>query len=89
MSYMEKIPVCVKYKVDGSQTDRFPFPSLLDKAEPVTEYLEGWGCDISGVRKFEDLPKAAQDYVLYIEEQIGCFVKYISVGPERDSIIIR
>ena len=89
MSYMDKIPVCVKYKVDGSQTDRFPFPSLLDKAEPVTEYLEGWGCDISGVRKFEDLPKAAQDYVLYIEEQIGCFVKYISVGPERDSIIIR
>ena len=86
---MEKIPVCTKYIVDGSKTDRFPFPSLLDKAEPVTEYLPGWGTDISGVRKFEDLPKEAQDYVLYIEEQIGCYIKYVSVGPERDSIIIR
>ena len=89
LSYMEKIPVCTKYTVDGRRTDRFPFPSLLDKAEPVTEYLPGWGTDISGVRKFEDLPKEAQDYVLYIEEQIGCYIKYVSVGPERDSIIIR
>ncbi len=89
LSYMDKIPVCTKYIVDGVKTDRFPFPSLLSKAEPVTEYLEGWGEDISGVRRFEDLPKAAQDYVLYIEEQIGCFIKYVSVGPERDSIIIR
>ena len=89
LSYMDKIPVCVKYKLDDRTTDKFPFPSLLDKAQPVTEYLPGWGEDITGVRRFEDLPKAAQDYVLYIEEQIGCYVKYISVGPERDSIIIR
>lgn len=89
LSYMDKIPVCTKYTVNGNVTDKFPFPSLLSKAEPVTEYLDGWGCDITGVRRFEDLPKAAQDYVLYIEEQIGCYIKYISVGPERDSIIIR
>ena len=89
LSYMDKIPVCTKYKVGDRTTDKFPFPSLLPKAEPITEYLPGWGCDISGVRKFEDLPKEAQDYVLYIEEKIGCFIKYISVGPERDSIIIR
>ena len=89
LSYMDKIPVCVKYKVNGVETDKFPFPSLLSKSEPVTEYLDGWGEDISGVRRFEDLPKAAQDYVLYIEERIGCFIKYVSVGPERDSIIIR
>ena len=89
LSYMDEIPVCVKYKVGDRVTDKFPFPSLLPTAQPVTETLPGWGCDISGVRAFEDLPKAAQDYVLYIEEQIGCFVKYISVGPERDSIIIR
>ena len=89
LSYMEQIPVCTKYVVEGSKTDKFPFPSLLNDAKPVTEYLPGWGCDISGVRRFEDLPKAAQDYVLYIEEQIGCYIKYVSVGPERDSIIIR
>ncbi|MBQ9247372.1 MAG: adenylosuccinate synthase [Ruminococcus sp.] len=89
LSYMDKIPVCVKYKLDDRTTDKFPFPSLLNKAQPVTEYLPGWGEDITGVRRFEDLPKAAQDYVLYIEEQIGCYIKYISVGPERDSIIIR
>ena len=89
LSYMDQIPVCTKYIVNGSKTDHFPFPSLLAKAEPVTEYLPGWGTDISGVRRFEDLPKAAQDYVLYIEEKIGCYIKYVSVGPERDSIMIR
>ncbi len=89
LSYMDKIPVCTKYKVKGTVTDKFPFPSLLDKSEPVIEYLDGWGEDISGVRRFEDLPKAARDYVLYIEKQIGCFIKYVSVGPERESIIIR
>ena len=89
MSYMDEIPVCVKYKVGDYTTDKFPFPSLLPKAEPVIETLPGWGCDISGVRRFEDLPREARDYILYIQDQIGCFVKYISVGPERDSIIIR
>ena len=89
LSYMDRIPVCTKYKVGDRTTDKFPFPSLLPKAEPVTEYLPGWKTDISGVRRFEDLPKEARDYVLYIEKQIGCFIKYISVGAERDSIIIR
>lgn len=89
LSYMETIPVCTKYKVKGSLSDKFPFPALLDSAEPVFEELPGWQEDISGIRRFEDLPKAAQDYVLYIEEQVGCYIKYVSVGPERDSIIIR
>ncbi len=89
LSYMEQIPVCTKYLVKGSKTDKFPFPSLLDQAQPVTEYLPGWGCDISGIRRFEDLPQAAQDYVLYIEKAVGCYIKYVSVGPERESIIIR
>ena len=89
LSYMEQIPVCTKYLIKGSKTDKFPFPSLLDQAQPVTEYLPGWGCDISGIRRFEDLPQAAQDYVLYIEKAIGCYIKYVSVGPERESIIIR
>lgn len=89
LSYMDEIPVCTKYIVGGEETDRFPFPSLLDKAQPVTKTLPGWKCDISNVRKFEDLPKEAQDYIKFIEEQAGCFVKYVSVGPQRDSIIIR
>ena len=89
LSYMEKIPVCVRYVVDGKETDEFPFPAALDDAKPVVEYVEGWHCDISGVRRWEDLPKAAQDYVLYIEKAVGCHIGYVSVGPERDAIILR
>ena len=89
LSYMEKIPVCTKYKVNGKETDRFPFPTALNSAEPVIEYMDGWNCDISKARKWDDLPEAAKKYVLYIEKEIGCFIKYVSVGPERESIIIR
>ena len=89
LSYMDKIPVCARYEVNGRQTDEFPFPCLLDEAKPVTEYLEGWKCDISGIRRWEDLPKAARDYVEYVERRVGCHIGYVSVGPERDSIILR
>lgn len=89
LSYMDKIPVCTHYMLDGKQIDRFPFPTALSHAKPVIEYFDGWKCDVSGIRRWEDLPKAAQDYINYIEEQIGCSIKYISVGAERDSIIIR
>lgn len=89
LSYMDKIPVCTSYTVDGKEIDRFPFPALLNKAKPVIEYFDGWKCDITGVRKWEDLPKEARDYVTFIEKQIGCPIKYISVGPQRESIIIR
>lgn len=89
LSYMDKIPVCTKYILAGETTDEFPFPSALKKAEPQIEYFEGWKCDISKIRTWNDLPKAAKDYVIYIEKAIGCPIKYVSVGPERDSIIIR
>lgn len=89
LSYMDKISVCSHYTLDGKTTDRFPFPALLDQAKPVIEYLDGWKCDISGIRTWEELPQAAKDYVLYLEEQIGCHIGYVSVGPERDSIIYR
>ena len=89
LSYMDKIPVCTKYKIDGELTDDFPFATILSKAEPVIEYLDGWKEDISRVRKFEDLPKACQEYVLYVEKQIGTHIGYVSVGAERDAIIIR
>ena len=89
LSYMDKIPVCTHYLLNGEQTSHFPFPSALKNAKPVIEYFEGWKCDISGVRSWDDLPKAAQEYVTFIEKQIDCPIKYVSVGPERDSIIIR
>lgn len=89
LSYMEEIPVCTAYDIDGKQTEAFPFPSLLAKAKPVIETLPGWGCDISGVRHWEDLPQAAQDYVTYVEDQIGCPITYVSVGADRDAIIQR
>ena len=94
LSYMEKIPVCTRYLLpDGRggwrETDRFPFPLELSRARPVITYFDGWNCDISGIRRWEDLPKAARDYVCMIEDAVGCPVRYISVGPERDSIIFR
>ena len=89
LSMMDKIPICAHYELDGKIIDRFPFPTLLDSCKPVTEYMPGWKTDISGCRKWEELPKEAQDYVLYIEREIGCKIGYVSVGPERESIIIR
>ena len=89
MGYMDKIPVCVQYEVNGEKTDEFPFPCLLNDAKPVIEYLDGWKCDISSIRNWDDLPVEAKRYVEYIEEKIGCHIGYVSVGPERDSIILR
>ena len=89
LSYMDKIPVCARYELHGEMTDEFPFPVDLNDAKPVIEYLDGWKEDIAGVRRWEDLPKAAQDYVLYVEKAIGCHIGYVSVGPERDAIILR
>ena len=89
LSYMDKIPVCTHYILNGEQTDEFPFPAALPDAKPVVEYLPGWKTDVSGCRFWDELPREAQDYVLYIEEKIGCHIGYVSVGPERDSIIVR
>ena len=89
LSYMDKIPVCTSYTINGEKIDRFPFPAAQNDAKPVIEYLEGWKCDISGIRNWDELPAAARAYVEYIESSIGCPIKYVSVGPERESIIIR
>ena len=89
LSYMEKIPVCTAYRIRGKETKAFPFPTELNQAEPVIEYMDGWKCDISKARHWEELPEAAREYVTCIEKAIGCPITYISVGPERESIIIR
>ncbi|MBQ9663733.1 MAG: adenylosuccinate synthase [Oscillospiraceae bacterium] len=89
LSYLEEIPVCCRYELDGKPTDSFPFPAALDLAKPVITTMPGWHCDISGVRTWDALPEAAKRYVEYIEEQIGCHIRYVSVGPERDAYLVR
>ena len=89
LSYMDEIPVCTAYELDGEKIDYFPFPADLERAKPIVESLPGWGVDIGKVRKFEDLPKTAQDYVLYVEQALGTRISYVSVGPDRDDIILR
>ena len=90
LDYMEKVPIVTAYKLtDGSTTTRFPMGKTLDDAQPGVETVPGWHCDITGVRRFEDLPQAAQNYVTRLEELVGCKIKYISVGPERDACIVR
>lgn len=86
LSYMDKIPVCVAYEVDGERTQIFPSGDRLERAKPVIEYVEGFG-DVSGCRKVEDLPKAALDYIRYLEKAVGCPIKYVSVGAGRDEYI--
>ena len=88
LSYLDRIPVVTHYMIDGQIVDGFPHGSRLLKAKPVTEYLDGWKCDISGCRTFDELPPAAQRYVKYIENAVDCPIKYVSVGADRDAIII-
>ena len=76
-------------ELDGKQIEEFPFPAVLADAKPVMEYLPGWKCDISGCRTWDELPENAKKYVEYVEKNIGCHIGYVSVGPERDSIIYR
>ena len=88
LSYMDRLPVCVAYEVDGVRTEQFP--ALIDEqnaAKPVYEYLPGFACDISACRRWEDLPGPAKDYIRYIEKAVSCPVKYVSVGAERDAYI--
>ncbi len=89
LGYMDKVPVCSHYAVDGVVTDEFPFPAALSDAKPVYEYMDGWKTDVSKCRTWEELPENARKYVEFIEKRIGAPIKYVSVGPERESIIIR
>ena len=89
LSYMKEIKVCVGYKYGNEILTRFPFPSMLNKCEPVYTTLKGWNCDITACRKWEDLPIEAREYVLYVEKEIGAHISYVSVGAERDEIIYR
>ena len=85
----DRIPVVDAYDCDGELTDEFPFGERLNGAKPHTVYMEGWKTPTSDCRRFSDLPSAARAYVDYVEKQVGCEIKYVSVGAERDQIIIR
>ena len=89
LGYLDEIPICVAYDVGGEIVENFPNPAQLDRARPVLEKLPGWRCDVSEIRTFQDLPQNAQAYVLRIEDLIGVPIKWVSVGPEREAMIVR
>lgn len=89
LGYLEEIPVCVGYEIDGEVTTEFPTTALLEKAKPVLKVLPGWNCDIRGIKKYEDLPENCRKYVEFVEEQIGFPITMVSNGPGRDDIIYR
>ncbi len=89
LGYLDEIPVCVGYDIDGVVTKDFPNPMDLEKAKPVLVMLPGWKTDVRGFTSFDALPKEAQDYVLFIEKEIGVKISIVSTGPKREEIINR
>ena len=89
LGYLDEIKVCTGYEIDGAVTDAFPVAPLLERARPVYETLPGWKCDVRGVTEFDQLPRAARDYVEFIERLLGVRVGTVSTGPRRHEIIRR
>ena len=89
LGYLDELPICVGYEIDGTVTKDFPTTVKLQKAKPVYEKLPGWKCDIRGIRRYEDLPENCRNYIETIEREIGVPVTMVSNGPGRDDIIIR
>lgn len=89
LGYLEEIPVCVGYEIDGAVTTDFPTTARLEKAKPVLKKLPGWNCDIRGIKKYEELPENCRHYIEFIEEQLGYPITMVSNGPGREDIIHR
>ena len=89
LSYLDEIPVCVAYEIDGKTVKDFPVTPLLKKAKPVLKVFPGWKCNIRGITEFDKLPEEAKDYVLFIEKELGVPVTMVSNGPGREEIIFR
>ena len=89
LSYLDEIKVCTGYDIDGTVTRDFPTTPLLKKAKPVYTTLKGWKTDIRGIKEFDKLPKEAQDYVKFIENEIGVKISFVSNGPKRNEVIFR
>ena len=89
LSYLDEIPVCTGYEIDGEVTDVFPVPAKLGRAKPVFTKLPGWKCDIRGITNYADLPENAKAYVEFLEQHIGCPIKIVSTGPKRHEMCER
>ena len=89
LGYLEEIPVCVGYEIDGEVTTDFPVTHKLEKAKPVLKTLPGWNCDIRGIKKYEELPENCRKYIEFVEQEIGFPITMVSNGPGRDDIIYR
>ena len=89
LGYLDEIPVCVAYDIDGEETTEFPVTHVLKRAKPVWKKLPGWKCEIRGIKKYEDLPENCRNYIEFIEQQIGYPITMVSNGPGRDDIIYR
>jgi len=89
LGYLDKLPVCVGYEIDGKVTKDFPTTNLLKKAKPVYEYLPGWGVDTRGIKEYSQLPLNCRKYIEFIERELGVPIKMVSNGPGRHEIIVR
>lgn len=89
LGYLDEIPVCVGYDIDGEVTTEFPTTAKLKKAKPVFKIMPGWKSDITGIRKFDEMPENCRNYITFIEEQIGYPITMVSNGPSREDIIYR
>ena len=89
LSYMDEIPICARYELNGQETDAFPFPAVLPDAKPVMTAMPGWKCDIRGEIDYAKLPQAAKNYVDFLEGEIGVPITLVSTGPKRHEIARR
>ena len=89
LGYLDEIPVCVGYEIDGEVTKEFPITCRLKHAKPVYEKLPGWKCDIRGIKKYEELPENCRKYIEFVEKEIGFPITMVSNGPKREDIIER
>ena len=89
LGYLDEIPVCVAYEIDGKITDQFPNQLEIERAKPVLEMLPGWKCDIRGITEYDRLPANAKKYVEFIERAIGVPVSILSTGPRREEVAYR
>ena len=89
LSYLEEIPVCVAYEINGEQTGEFPTTGRLEQAKPVLKVLKGWKTDIRGIKNYNELPQACREYIEFIEQQIGFKITMVSNGPAREDIIYK
>ena len=89
LGYLDEIPLCTGYELDGQEISDFPTVTELSRCKPIYKMMPGWKCDITGIRTFEELPQAAQEYVNEIERQIGFPITLVSNGPAREDIIHR